>query len=309
MRKLGTGIDAPTTLATALWLLCTHSTDGATAVALAAASPGDPNTLAAVTGALVGARDGVAAFPPHWTAHLELAGELRDLAARAVAAWGKEGMPAADDEGRSALWFLLDRSGSMAAIADDVVGGFDQFFADQRTQTGEMAVTLVQFDSAEIHDVVLDAVDLADVPSLRGRFLPRGGTPLYDALAQLLDRAEAAGGAAHEQLVVVFTDGQENASRCWTRDAIFDRIARLREQGWTFVFLGANQDSYASSHGLGMAYGNTSNFRPDGDGVTMAFRGLDRATSEWRSRSRRERIAYRDDFWGGVREAEETATS
>ena len=68
----------------------------------------------------------------------------------------------------------------------------------------------------------------------------------------MLDRAEAAGGVGADQLVVVLTDGNENASRRWTRAAIFDRITRLQEQGWTFVFLGANQDSYATGGALGV---------------------------------------------------------
>ena len=87
LRRIGTRADAPTALARALWLLCSHPHDGASAVAEAAAQPGDPATTAAITGALVGARDGMAAFPSHWVTHLELAGELRQLADRAVDAW------------------------------------------------------------------------------------------------------------------------------------------------------------------------------------------------------------------------------
>jgi ADP-ribosylglycohydrolase len=305
MARLGAGIDAPTTLATALWLLCAHPGDGAGAVAEAARWLGDPATLAAITGALVGARDGVDAFPSHWTAHVELGRELRKLADRAAAQWPQKAHGDADQEQRNALWFLLDRSGSMASIAQDVVGGFDQFFADQRSQSGDLAVTLVQFDSADVHDVVFDAVDVSAVPSLRGRFQPRGSTPLYDALGLLLDRAEAAGGVGADQLVVVFTDGMENASRRWTRDRLFDRIERLKADGWTFVFLGANQDSYAAGGAIGMASGNTSNFLPDAAGLDLAYTGLSRATFEWRAKDRFRRHADRDEFWGGVKEAEE----
>ena len=162
----------------------------------------------------------------------------------------------------------------------------------------------MQFDSHDVHDVVLDGVSPRDVPSLRGRFQPRGGTPLYDALGRLLDRAERSGRDGADQLVVVFTDGMENASRHWSREALFDRITRLQEQGWTFVFLGANQDSYLTGHRIGMASGNTSNFRADRDGVDLAFQGVSRGTREWRGKDHAARRADRDVFWGGVKEGE-----
>ena len=146
------------------------------------------------------------------------------------------------------------------------------------------------------------------MPSLQGRFEPRGSTPLFDALGQMLDRAEAVGGVGADQLVVVLTDGEENASRRWTREAVFDRISRLQEQGWTFVFLGANQDSYATGAALGVQSGSTSNFRADRDGVARAYDGLSRATREWRVKSRGGRDADRDRFWGDRKEAEELSS-
>jgi Mg-chelatase subunit ChlD len=305
IEKIDPGRNAATTLAAAIWLVSTHPDDGAGAVALAAALPGDPATLAAITGALVGARDGVAAFPSHWTSQLEMADELRELADRAVAAWSRTPDRQGDAPEQDALWFLLDRSGSMSSIADDVTGGFDQFFAEQRSLGRDLTVTLVQFDGQDPQEVVLDAVDLAAVPTLRGSFQPRGSTPLFDALAQMLDRAEAAGGVGTDQLVVVLTDGYENASRRWTREEIFARITRLQEQGWTFVFLGANQDSYATGRDLGVQAGSTSNFRADRQGVALAYESLGRATREWRGKSRTARDADRGRFWGDRKEAEE----
>ena len=146
-------------------------------------------------------------------------------------------------------------------------------------------MTLVQFDGQNPQEVVLDGVDVGTVPSLQGRFEPRGSTPLFDALGQMLDRAEAAGGVGADQLVVVLTDGEENASRRWTREAVFDRISRLQEQGWTFVFLGANQDSYATGAALGVQSGSTSNFRADREGVARAYDGLSRATASGGARA------------------------
>jgi len=203
------------------------------------------------------------------------------------------------------IWFLLDRSGSMASIERDVVTGFDQFFDEQRKQAGDATVTIVQFDDAEPHDVLVDAKPLAKVRSIAERFEPRGMTPLYDAIGQLLDRAERGEGDAADQLVVILTDGMENASHTWTQKQLFKRVKALRAAGWTFVFLGANQDSYAAGAGLSMAAGNVSNFRPDSAGTAAAYAGLSRTVSDWRGKQRDERRRDVDDFWAGQKEAEQ----
>ncbi len=203
------------------------------------------------------------------------------------------------------IWFLLDRSGSMASIERDVVTGFDRFFTEQRKQAGDATVTIVQFDDQEPHDVLVDAKPLAKVRSIAERFEPRGMTPLYDAIGLLLDHAERRDGDAADQLVVILTDGMENASHAWTQKKLFKRVAKLRDAGWTFVFLGANQDSYAAGAGLAMAAGNVSNFRPDAAGTAAAYAGLTRTVSEWRGKARHERRRDVDDFWAGQKEAEE----
>lgn len=214
---------------------------------------------------------------------------------------------------RADIWYLLDRSGSMAAIAEYVVQGYDEFVAEQRKEKGEATMTLVQFDGEEIHDLVFDARPLADVKSIADRFEPRGATPLYDAIARLLDRAEAhlrkSGADPADQLVVIFTDGHENASRRWTAPATFERIEGLRKAGWTFVFAGANQDSYATGSAIGLVEGNTTNFTASATSVLATHRGLTRSVREWRGKSRSTRLADADHFWGGVKEGEEEGGS
>jgi hypothetical protein len=208
------------------------------------------------------------------------------------------------------VWFLLDRSGSMQSIASHLVGGFNQFFAEQRAQAGELRVTVVQFDDQAPHEVLIDRADVAKVVDLDAhRYKPRGMTPLFDAIDLLLDRAERAQGSPSDQLVVVFTDGLENASHRVTRETAFARITRLKDAGWTFVFLGANQDSYAAGGGLGVAAGSVSNYRADSQGVQVAFSSISRGTSEWRGKSPSRRHADRDAFWGGRKEAEESTES
>jgi hypothetical protein len=70
------------------------------------------------------------------------------------------------------IYFVLDRSGSMNAIATDVVGGFNSFLADG----DDALMTLVQFDSQDSHEVLADALLLSDMEELGAHsFVPRRG--------------------------------------------------------------------------------------------------------------------------------------
>lgn len=237
--------------------------------------------------------------------------DVNDLHARIAKLEALLAQQSAAEPSRADIWYLLDRSGSMNSIAEFVVQGFDEFVAEQRKEQGRATMTLVQFDGEDVHDVLIDAEPLDRVRSIAGRFEPRGMTPLYDAIAAMLDRAEAhlerSGGHPADQLVVIMTDGLENASQHCTRTEIFRRIARLRKAGWTFVFAGANQDSYETGSSLGMAAGSTTNFTASPTGVLATHRGLTRSVRDWRSKPRAARIADADDFWGGVKEGEEDA--
>src|SRR5687768_7399499 len=88
------------------------------------------------------------------------------------------------------IHFLLDRSGSMASMAPDVVGGFNAFLANQQAQPGRGRMTLVQFDSGDPFEILTDGLALGGVRGLSDRtFQPRGGTPLWDAVGELITRA------------------------------------------------------------------------------------------------------------------------
>src|SRR5687767_8771894 len=146
--------------------------------------------------------------------------------------------------------FLLDRSGSMSAMAPDVIGGFNAFLANQQAQPGRGRMTLVQFDSGDPYEVLTAGAALADVRPLDDRtFQPRGGTPLWDAVGQLITQADVRatqrrvlGHAAEETVVAVYTDGEENQSVRFTGHDVRRLIGAKKEAGWTFVFLGAGLD-------------------------------------------------------------------
>ena len=250
---------------------------------------------------------------------------------------GVTGGPAASrNKTHTHIYFLLDRSGSMESIASDVLGGFNAFVRDQTRDAAETTLptflSLIQFDDRDPFECVLTREAITDVQELtRDTFQPRGLTPLLDAIGNVIEHAskdEGGGEAdkgAENTVVVVFSDGQENASRKHTRAAVFDLVKEREAAGWTFVFLGANQDSYVEAGGYGVSRGSTQNFKFDSGGVKSAFHSLSRASSSMNKKLYREHMApshaptadgvllgdvpvmeqYKpDEFFEGIKEAE-----
>ena len=214
---------------------------------------------------------------------------------------------------RSKVWMLLDRSGSMSGLEAAVVKGANRFIAEQAAEPGSCRLTVAQFDSEAPFEVLVDdmSVHKADPHALE-RYEPRGLTPLFDAVGRLIGCADRrvkqrrkAGKKPEDQTVVIVTDGYENASTDYTAADIHELIGKRREQGWAFVFMGANQDSYAESARLGVDQRNVQNYEASDEGVDEAFASVSRAYSERRAMSHTVGISAEDDFFGGVREAEE----
>ncbi|MEQ8717769.1 MAG: VWA domain-containing protein [Acidimicrobiales bacterium] len=196
---------------------------------------------------------------------------------------------------------VLDRSGSMAAITHEVIAGFNGFLSDQAASAGKCRLTLVQFDSEDPFEVVIDDLPVAECVGLTtATYEPRGGTPLYDALGNALVYAEkrlAAADGEVDPLVVVITDGLENSSSDYTREQVFERITELRDRGWTFAFLAANQDAMSAGGAIGLAGGSTANWDASAEGIDLAFSLVADRVTEFRGRSREDRLAARDDFF------------
>jgi len=180
----------------------------------------------------------------------------------------------------TAVTVVLDRTGSMEACRDQTISGFNEWLgALKREANGqEYRLTLVKFDkhSARLGDklaqmdieVPYRGVPLEQVqPLTRDTYVPRGLTPLYDAIGQSISETEAV--KADRVLFVIVTDGMENASTKHTRASIFDRIQVKQRLGtWSFVFIGANQDAYESSAAIGIPMGNTLQWDPLKTGQT-----------------------------------------
>ncbi len=213
------------------------------------------------------------------------------------------------------VFFVLDRSGSMGQIESDVIGGFNSFVADQRREAGECLLTLIQFDSQDPREVVFDATNIGDVPPLDGsRFMPRGMTPLYDAMGHAIadatiraEKRASAGEVPEEILFVTFTDGLENASCEYDREKVFELIRKREESGWTFAYLGANQDAYGESGGIGFSAGSTQNFVADTKGTRLAFSSTSSSLRRMRQGVRSGTRLSQQEFYEGQKDADDDA--
>lgn len=200
---------------------------------------------------------------------------------------------------------VLDRSGSMASISDDVVGGFNTFLKEQREQPGDARVTLVQFDGQDPFEVLIDGQDLASVRDLDpGRYQPRGDTPLLDAVGAMIARIDAEivaradqGLPIEDQVVVIITDGFENASHEFGLQMISDLIDARRKRAWTFVFLGADEAGLHDSAAMGMAAPNTALWDATSVGTGTMFSRLSKETGDYRSKGTAERRLKSETFF------------
>ncbi|MCL1598885.1 MAG: VWA domain-containing protein [Actinomycetia bacterium] len=201
-----------------------------------------------------------------------------------------------------ALSVILDRSGSMMTIADDIVDGFNALLANQRTQSGEVLVTLAQFDTENPFELLIDAVPLREVTDMeREWYQPRGSTPLYDAIGRLLSHIDASplvSGDAMDHVVVVITDGQENASREFDRKQVSDLIKERSDSGWVFIYLGSEFESYDDAHNISVSSANARNWDKSSYGTRDMMDKVSSSLTSHRGKTRDQRRRDKDDFYG-----------
>lgn len=168
---------------------------------------------------------------------------------------------------------ITDRSGSMMSIRDDVIGGFNAFLADQQTVPGEARMTYTQFDDQ--YEVVYEATPLALAPPLTTAvFVPRGSTALMDAIGRTISvqgARIAAEGWADKVIVCIITDGGENASREFSQAQVKALIEARQQDGWSFIFLAANQDAFAVGASYGISGATTQSFAASAAGTATAY--------------------------------------
>ncbi len=175
------------------------------------------------------------------------------------------------------LVFILDRSGSMAGLDTDTVGGFNGMIAKQKQQEGEAFVTTVLFDN-EI-ETLHDRIPLTEVPEMTEKeYFVRGCTALIDAIGTSIRHVETIHKYARKEdvpahtLFVITTDGLENASRRFSSAEVKKMIERKKEKdGWEFLFIGANIDAVETARHMGISADRAVNYHADQRGTKVVF--------------------------------------
>jgi uncharacterized protein YegL len=182
------------------------------------------------------------------------------------------------------ITMILDRSGSMMSIKEDTEGGFNAFIEEQRGVPGEARVSLVQFDDE--YEEVYSSVLVGSVPPVE--LQPRGSTALLDAVGKtVVATGERLAGMDEEDrpghvVVVILTDGRENASREWSREKVSGLLQEQQERyAWTFVFLGSNQDAIKTGAGMGVPADYAVTYT--GDAVAAAMNSTSHLVTNVRS--------------------------
>ena len=184
--------------------------------------------------------------------------------------------------------FILDRSGSMAGLEDDTIGGFNAMIEKQKQEPGEALVSTVLFDNTS--EVIHDRVDIQKIePMTRGEYYVRGCTALLDAVGGAIHHIGNIHKYAREEdrpektLFVITTDGMENASHTYSYDRLKAMIERQKEQyGWEFLFLGANIDATREAARFGIHADRAANYHADREGTHVIYETVNEAITQVR---------------------------
>ena len=186
------------------------------------------------------------------------------------------------------LVFILDRSGSMAGLEKDTIGGFNSLIEKQKKEEGTAYISTVLFDNYS--EVLHDRVSLDKIkPMSNKEYFVRGCTALLDAIGGAIHHIGNVHKYAREEdrpaktLFIITTDGMENASRRYTADKVKAMIERQKEKyGWEFLFLGANIDAVATASMYGIDHDRAVTYNCDKEGTALNYEVLSNTVSVFR---------------------------
>lgn len=200
-------------------------------------------------------------------------------------------------QGLTYLIFVIDRSGSMASIRKDMIGGFNSFIKTQRdAKLGDCRVFAYKFDTD--YEPMFEDLAIENVGNLtEEQYVPRGGTALFDSLGKTIVDIGARLARLNEDerpekvLVVTITDGEDNDHLRNIKEVIrYDSLAvaslvktQTEVYNWSFAYIGANQDAWAVGRSMGYAKGTTLDYAANSKGVASAFQTLGAGTTMYRS--------------------------
>ena len=187
------------------------------------------------------------------------------------------------------LVFILDRSGSMAGLEEDTIGGFNAMLEKQKTVPGECRITTVLFSTQ--NQVLHDRIDIRAVsPLTEKEYAVGGGTALLDAIGSTINKIvsvqknTAESYRAEKVMFVIITDGEENSSHEFSSDCVKAMIEHEKTKyGWEFIFLGANIDAVETAERFGIDANRAVDYVPDAEGTSLNFTVMSKAVTEFRA--------------------------
>ena len=191
-------------------------------------------------------------------------------------------------KGLTEIVFILDRSGSMAGLESDTIGGFNSMIAKQKKEVGEAYVSTVLFD--DHCEVLHDRVPMNQVPVMTEEdYYVRGCTALLDAVGGAIHHIAHVHKYARPEdrpektLFVITTDGMENASRHYSYEKVREMIQKEQEKyGWEFIFIGANIDAAQEAGRFGIRKERAVNYVHDEVGTEAVYRSVSKAVCAMR---------------------------
>ncbi len=201
------------------------------------------------------------------------------------------------------LVFILDRSGSMAGLESDTIGGFNAMIEKQKKEDGEAYVSTVLFDN--VSEVLHDRVKLSKIQKMTDRdYTVRGCTALIDAIGGAIRHIGNIHKYARPEdvpghtMFIITTDGMENASHRYSSDQVKQMIQRQKEKyGWEFLFIGANIDAVQTAAKFGIDRNRAVNYHADHTGTQVLYETLSAPISAMRQNRQ-----VSDDWGKGIEE-------
>ena len=182
--------------------------------------------------------------------------------------------------------FILDRSGSMAGLESDTIGGFNALIGKQKRQGSAARISLILFDDQT--DIVLDRVPIMQVGALsEDEYYVRGCTALLDAVGKSvthisrLHQSMKKENRPEKTLFIITTDGMENSSQEYSLSQVKNLIEKQKERyHWEFLFLGANIDAVKTADSMGIRANRSANFHADESGLKAKYKAIDSVISK-----------------------------
>ena len=193
-------------------------------------------------------------------------------------------------KGLTELVFILDRSGSMSGLESDTIGGFNSVLTKQKGEVGDANITTVLFDDK--YELLHDRYNLSKVSVITDKeYFVRGSTALLDAIGKTIQnmgnvqKYAAEDDRAEKVMVVIITDGMENASVKYSYDHIKNMIERQKNKyGWEFIFLGANIDAIETAGRFGIEEDRVANYHADSKGTQLNYQVISETVSMIRTK-------------------------